>query len=140
MPAPSSAPSRSLSLSFHAETTPSVVAALGVDTASGLATSEAASQLLSHGSNQLAGKPPRPVWRKFLDQFRNFLVIVLLGAAVLAGAIGDIKDALVIATVVLLNGFVPIVLAFIAFFCVLDFHNRTFGASKRLDELAAREG
>lgn len=40
---------------------------------------------------------------KFLDQFRNFLVIVLLGAAMLAGVVGDLKDALVIAIVVLLN-------------------------------------
>lgn len=34
-----------------------------------------------------------------------------------------------------LYGFVPIVLAFIAFFYVLDFHNRTFVASKRVGEL-----
>ncbi|MDP3635894.1 MAG: hypothetical protein Q8R51_00760 [Azonexus sp.] len=38
-----------------------------------------------------------------------------------------------------LYGFVPIVLAFIAFFYVLDFHNRTFVASKRLGGLAASE-
>jgi magnesium-transporting ATPase (P-type) len=39
---------------------------------------------------------------KFLDQFRNFLVIVLLGAAMLAGVVGDLKDALVIAMIVVL--------------------------------------
>jgi len=35
--------------------------------------------------------PRRQTSRKFLDQFRNFLVIVLLGAAVPAGTVGDIK-------------------------------------------------
>ena len=72
-------------------------------TLQGLTEAEARQRLERHGPNRLRGKPPRPAWRKFLDQFRNFLVIVLLGAAALAGAVGDLKDALVIAIVVLLN-------------------------------------
>jgi len=60
-------------------------------------------RLAERGPNRLAEKPPRAAWRKFLDQFRNFLVIVLIGAAVLAGTVGDLKDAIVIAIVVLLN-------------------------------------
>ncbi len=91
------------SLSWHAVSPESVAAELRVDAAAGLTQAEAQDRLATHGPNQLAGKPPRPAWRKFLDQFRNFLVIVLLGAAVLAGAVGEIKDALVIVIVVLLN-------------------------------------
>ncbi len=72
-------------------------------TLQGLTEAEARQRLERHGPNRLRGKPPRPAWLKFLDQFRNFLVIVLLGAAVLAGAVGDLKDAIVIAIVVLLN-------------------------------------
>ncbi|MCU0833951.1 MAG: hypothetical protein MUC77_05865 [Chromatiaceae bacterium] len=45
--------------------------------------------------------PLRPVCLKLLDQFRSYLVIVLLLAAVLASAIGDLKDAVVILVVVL---------------------------------------
>ena len=71
--------------------------------ADGLTTNEAAARLATHGSNRLAEKPPRPAWLKFLDQFRSLLVIILLGAAVLAGAIGELKDSIVIAVVVLLN-------------------------------------
>ncbi|MDP1929771.1 MAG: cation-translocating P-type ATPase, partial [Thiobacillus sp.] len=56
-----------------------------------------------HGPNKLAEKKPRSAWLKFLDQFKNVLVIVLLGAAVLAGAIGDLKDAVVILIVVVFN-------------------------------------
>jgi len=72
-------------------------------TLKGLSEAEARLRLERHGPNQLASKPPRPAWKKFFDQFRNILVIVLLGAAVLAGAVGDLKDALVIAIVVVLN-------------------------------------
>ncbi|MEH6628466.1 MAG: cation-translocating P-type ATPase [Motiliproteus sp.] len=89
--------------SWHAKDTQTVVADLGVEPSNGLAASEAASRLADNGPNQLASKPPRPAWLKFLDQFRNFLVMVLLGAAMLAGAVGDLKDALVIAIVVVLN-------------------------------------
>ncbi|MDO9242342.1 MAG: cation-transporting P-type ATPase, partial [Rhodocyclaceae bacterium] len=88
---------------WHAETPAAVAATLKVDPAAGLTASDAAARLASHGPNQLAEKPPRPAWLKFLDQFKNFLVIVLLGAAVLAGAVGELKDAIVIALVVLLN-------------------------------------
>ena len=70
---------------------------------SGLSEAQALQRLERHGPNRLADKPPRPVWLKFFDQFRSFLVIVLLGAAVLAGVVGDLGDAAAIAIVVIFN-------------------------------------
>ena len=70
---------------------------------SGLTAAEAAQRLERCGPNRLRENPPRPAWLKFLDQFKNLLVLVLIGAAALAGAIGDIKDAVVIAVVIVLN-------------------------------------
>ncbi len=70
---------------------------------SGLDESGSQRRLDQHGPNRLREKPPRAAWLKFLDQFRDLLVIVLLGAAVLAGAIGDIKDTVVILMVVVFN-------------------------------------
>ncbi|MHB9100195.1 MAG: cation-translocating P-type ATPase [Sulfuricella sp.] len=69
----------------------------------GLTEAEARQRLERHGPNRLKEKPPRPAWMKFLDQFKDLLVIVLIGAAALAGAIGDIKDAAVILIVVVFN-------------------------------------
>ena len=69
----------------------------------GLSPLEAGQRLTRHGPNKLAEKKARPAWLKFLDQFKNVLVIVLLGAVVLAAAIGDIKDAVVILIVVVFN-------------------------------------
>ena len=71
--------------------------------AQGLSVADARQRLDRFGPNRLREKPPRPVWLKFLDQFKNLLVLVLIGAAALAGAIGDTKDALVILVVVVLN-------------------------------------
>ena len=88
---------------WHSLATEQVANELCSDPAQGLTDAEAAVRLAERGPNRLAEKPPRAAWRKFLDQFRNFLVIVLIGAAVLAGTVGDLKDAIVIAIVVLLN-------------------------------------
>jgi len=90
-------------LPWHALSTAQVTEQLASAVADGLTVQEAAARLVAHGPNRLAEKPPRPAWLKFLDQFKSLLVIILLGAAVLAGAIGDFKDAIVIGIVVLLN-------------------------------------
>ena len=76
---------------------------LSVDLKLGLEEGEATDRLARLGENRLIEATPRPVWLKFLDQFRNLLVIVLLFAAALSWAISDIKDAAVILVVVLFN-------------------------------------
>jgi Ca2+-transporting ATPase len=103
MPASSAVPLGDKPPPWHTLATEEVARTLNIELPMGMDTVEAADRLLVQGPNQLASKPPRPAWLKFLDQFRNFLVIVLLGAAVLAGAVGDLKDAAVIAIVILLN-------------------------------------
>ena len=60
-------------------------------------------RLAEYGPNRLAERAPRPAWLRFLDQFRSILVLILMCAALLAGAIGDLKDAIVICVVVFLN-------------------------------------
>jgi Ca2+-transporting ATPase len=88
---------------WHALSVTAVTEQLESSPATGLPREVAASRLHQYGPNRLAEKPPRPTWLKFLDQFRDTLVIILLGAAVLAGSIGELKDAIVITVVVLLN-------------------------------------
>jgi len=87
----------------EARSIPEVVHALQTDPLRGLTSPEAKARLQQHGENRLAEKPPRSRWLLFLDQFRNLLIAVLIGAALLAGAIGDLKDAVVILVVVLAN-------------------------------------
>ncbi|MGJ0486368.1 MAG: cation-translocating P-type ATPase [Methylomicrobium sp.] len=76
---------------------------LSVLSAPGLSQQEAAHRLETLGPNQLAETPPRPIWLKFLAQFKSFLIIVLFAAAILATAIGDVVDGVVILIVVLIN-------------------------------------
>lgn len=79
------------------------VARLDVDPLVGLHPDAAAARLAANGPNRLTEAPRRSPWLVFLDQFRNLLIVVLIGAAVLAGLVGDLKDTVVIAVVLLLN-------------------------------------
>ncbi|HSG21545.1 MAG TPA: cation-translocating P-type ATPase [Azonexus sp.] len=88
---------------WFAETPEAVVGRLDVDPAKGLSADVARARLNDHGPNQLIEKQPRPAWLKFLDQFRSFLVLILLAAVILAALVGDLKDAIIIAIVILAN-------------------------------------
>ncbi|MBY5161005.1 cation-translocating P-type ATPase [Salsipaludibacter albus] len=81
-----------------------VAAHLGVDPTHGLSDDEARTRLHAHGPNRLVEPERRSAWRRLGDQFANPIIAVLVGAAVLAGVVGDLKDALVIAAVLVLNG------------------------------------
>ena len=72
----------------------------------GLSAAEAALRLTQHGPNRLPEPPRRGTLLRFLDQFRNLLIYVLLGSAAVSGALGHWLDAAVILAVVLLNGIV----------------------------------
>nr|WP_208091975.1 HAD-IC family P-type ATPase [Candidatus Blastococcus massiliensis] len=77
--------------------------ALAVEPARGLSEEEVARRREVFGENRLAERPRRPAWLRFLDQFRSLLILILLGAALLAGLVGDLKDTIVILVVLLIN-------------------------------------
>lgn len=90
-------------ITWHTLTADDVMNQLNTDTTTGLSERDAAHRLQEHGPNRLSEKPPRSIWLLLLDQFKGFLILVLIGAAVLAGTIGDMKDSMAILVVVLIN-------------------------------------
>ena len=69
----------------------------------GLSEAEATHRLASYGPNRLPLGPRRGPLRRLLLQFHNLLIYVLIGAGVLAAAIGHRIDACVILATVLAN-------------------------------------
>ena len=61
-----------------------VALALNVDPDQGLTEAEAARRLEEFGPNELVGAPPVPAWRKFLQQFKDPLVYLLLAATAIS--------------------------------------------------------
>ncbi|MFP8942201.1 cation-translocating P-type ATPase [Streptomyces fenghuangensis] len=76
---------------------------LGVDPSAGLSAREAQRRATDWGANSLAEPARRSQLLRLLDQFRSWLIGILLAAAVVAGVIGDIKDAVVITAVLVIN-------------------------------------
>jgi Ca2+-transporting ATPase len=64
-----------------------VLAQLATNAEGGLDDQEAQSRLARYGLNELTAQRPVPAWRKFLAQFEDVLVILLLVATVISGAL-----------------------------------------------------
>ncbi|HET9274998.1 MAG TPA: HAD-IC family P-type ATPase, partial [Gemmatimonadales bacterium] len=96
----------------HRESVAAVAERLRTDPDHGLTQSEAGRRLGTVGPNRLPEPPRRGPFRLFLAQFADFMVIVLLIAAVVAGMIGEPQDTVVILAIVVLNAVLGFVQAY----------------------------
>jgi len=91
---------------WHALPPDAVCEILQVDPRQGLNSSEAQARLDRHGLNEIEEQGSRSLWRMYLDQFKDFMIIVLLAAAVVSGLVGEPQDAVAIVIIVLLNAII----------------------------------
>lgn len=100
---------------WHSNSAPEVIKQVGTDLKTGLTQQEAEKRLLEFGLNQLQEKKKRTVFQKFLDQLKNFMVIVLLIAAALSLSItiaeqtNEWVEPLVIVAIVILNAVLGVI-------------------------------
>jgi len=111
MPTSSSAtaPDRAGAPDWHALGVEQALARLGVDARAGLSETEAARRLAAHGPNALPEARRRRPWRMLLDQFADFMILVLIAAAIVSGLIGEAADTLAIVVIVVLNAVIGFV-------------------------------
>jgi Ca2+-transporting ATPase len=83
----------------------------GVDPAHGLHAHQVLERALQHGPNALPSGASRSLLALLWEQFSDFMILVLLGAAVISGLVGDLVDTLVILTIVVLNAAIGLVQA-----------------------------
>jgi Ca2+-transporting ATPase len=81
----------------------------GVDPQTGLSLDEAAARLEQYGQNVLREKEKKPFFMKILDQFKDFMVIILIIASIVSGVLGEWVDALVIIAIVIINAILGVV-------------------------------
>ncbi len=86
-----------------------VARSLGTDLERGLTSEEAARRLQEYGPNELREKPPVPFWKRVVDQLNNFVVILLIVAAIISALLGDVVEAIVIMAIVVLNTVVGVI-------------------------------
>jgi Ca2+-transporting ATPase len=75
----------------------------------GLLDDSAKSRLTEVGPNELVEKKRKQPFTIFLNQFKDFMIVVLLAAAIVAGIAGDITDTFIIVVIVILNAIVGFV-------------------------------
>ncbi len=88
---------------WHDQAVEHVVRTLHTSPVQGLSTEEAKARLEKYGPNELVERPPTPLWKMFLDQFNNFLVIILLVSSVVSFFLGEYVEAGAIMAIVVLN-------------------------------------
>jgi Ca2+-transporting ATPase len=94
---------------FHSQSPEDVAAQLRTDPDAGLTAAEATRRLTEHGPNELPEQPATPFWRRVLDQLRDFVVLLLIAAAVVSFALGDTAEAAAIMAIVVLNAVIGVV-------------------------------
>ena len=94
---------------WHALEAEETLAQFDTPVDSGLTTQEVAKRIEKYGPNQLAEAPPTTIWQMLWEQFNNFVVILLIVAAVISALLGDYVEAGAIIAIVILNAVLGIV-------------------------------
>ena len=83
-----------------------VATAFGVDPAAGLTAARAAELLATDGPNALPEEKPKPGWRRFADEYRSYMQIILVAAAIVSLLIKEWSTAVLLLALTVLNAVV----------------------------------
>ncbi|MGB9793549.1 cation-translocating P-type ATPase [Caldisericum exile] len=76
---------------------------------SGLTTQEAEEKLKQFGKNELPEGRKETLLQKFINQFKNFLIIILIFASIISAFFGEFVDSIVILAIVILNAILGVI-------------------------------
>jgi len=89
---------------FHTLSITEALTKLNTDQSAGLTTSEVERRLIEHGANRLESQKQKSLFLRILAQFKDFLVIILIIAAIISVVAGDgLKDAIIIVGILIIN-------------------------------------
>ena len=88
---------------WHRLPTVEVAHLLDVEPQAGLSAEEARRRLAKHGPNAIREQGRRGPLQALIGQFTDVTILLLIGAAIVSGLVGDLRDTLVILGIVVLN-------------------------------------
>ncbi len=74
--------------------------------AQGLNSEEARQRLEEFGPNEIKEAKKRTPFEMFIDQFKDFMILILIGAAIVSGIVGEPIDTIAIVVIVIVNGII----------------------------------
>jgi Ca2+-transporting ATPase len=90
------------SMHWHQREANSVIETLD-SSLQGLSSIEAQRRLEKYGPNELTEKKKKTLIMMFLDQFKDFMIMILIAAAIISGILGEPSDTIAIVVIVILN-------------------------------------
>lgn len=93
---------------WHQESSDAIIAELNTSP-QGLSSEEARKRIAEYGPNELKEKKKKTLFMMFLGQFKDFMILVLIAAAIISGIIGDPSDTIAIIVIVVLNAVIGFV-------------------------------
>lgn len=103
-PAPGAGTIVEAAVPWHAKPVRAVIELLGTDPKTGLPGEEAAKRAVNYGPNRIEAVRRESWYGILLRQFTDILILILLIAAAVSFAIGEVGDAVTILAIVVLNG------------------------------------
>jgi Ca2+-transporting ATPase len=94
---------------WHNSPVEEVLKTLKTDRRNGLTSQQVAQSLESYGHNELQERPRPGYWQRFLAQFNNFVIWILIVASVISALLGDYIEAVAIMAIVILNAVIGVV-------------------------------
>lgn len=94
---------------WHTMTVKETETALETDIHAGLTSFEATRRLEEYGPNELKASPGRSIWSMLVGQVKEVMVLMLIGAAIISGLMGEVTDTIVILLIVMLNALIGVV-------------------------------
>ncbi len=96
-------------ISWHAVPGAEVLTILGTPEAAGLSSEEVLARQEKYGLNALKEAPPTAFWEMLWSQINNFVIYMLMGAAIISALLGDFIEAVAIMAIVVLNAIMGII-------------------------------
>lgn len=66
----------------------------------------ASERLCEYGKNQIEDKKRKTIFQMILSQLSDFMILILIGAAIVSGIIGDFTDTIIILAIIIINAVV----------------------------------
>ncbi len=103
-------------MNFHSKTAAETAAELASDESAGLTSAEASARLGKYGANKLREKKKKTLLRRFIDQFKDVMILILIAAAAVSFAIACVEgdpqeffEPVLILVIVVINAIMGVV-------------------------------